>query len=63
MTRSLYEIVELTRDCDLGERGERAVVAKLATLANLMTLVFPNREVGQTRWVHTGADYRFLKGA
>jgi len=58
--RRLNEVVELTRNCDIGKSGERAVVTSVGTgpLAH-MTLVFANREHG--REVHTGADYKFLR--
>lgn len=62
--RVLHEVVELTQDCELGEKGERAVVIKLVYDEYwFMTLLFPNRAIKHTRKVSTGADYRYLKGA
>lgn len=58
MQRYLHEVVELTQDCDLGARGDRAVVVALDR--RLMTLVFPARD--SDRKVTTGADYRFMRG-
>ena len=55
--RQLNEVVELTRDCDIGKSRERAVVISVASM--YMTLLFPNRE--HERKVHTGADYKFLR--
>ncbi|HSX23289.1 MAG TPA: hypothetical protein VLE97_11000 [Gaiellaceae bacterium] len=58
------EVVKLTRDCDLGQEGERAVVVKVESSgwaeATYMTLCFFDRDPGQ-RSVNTGADYRFLR--
>lgn len=56
--RRLGEVVALTRDCELGVEGERAVV--LALEDNTMTLVFPHRPDDRRR-VRTGADYRYVK--
>ncbi len=57
------EVVKLTRDCDLGQAGERAVVVKLESsswaASTYMTLCFFDREP-DSRTVNTGADYRFL---
>jgi hypothetical protein len=61
--RYLHEVVELTRKCDLGEQGERAVVLSLEKWNRSMDrveLMFFNRPEGY-RKVYTGADYRFLK--
>jgi hypothetical protein len=58
--RRLHEVVELVRDCELGEKGERAVVTFLE--GKYMTLVFPMRVHKFNREAHTGADYRYLKG-
>lgn len=61
--RTLHEVVELTQKCELGEKGERAVVIKLVHDGYwFMTLLFPNREIKHTRTANTGADYRYLKG-
>lgn len=57
--RFVGEVVELDRSCDLGEKGERAVVTEVD--GKYMTLVFPNREY--ERRINTGADYRFLRSA
>lgn len=59
--RFVGEVVKLTRDCDLGEEGERAVVLKLETDGYThMALCFFDREP-DSREVRTGADYRFLR--
>jgi len=60
--RTLHEVVELTRNCDLGEQGERAVVVSLDghSSRQYITLVFFDRPE-YSRLIHTGADYRFLK--
>lgn len=61
--RTLHEVVELTQDCELGEKGERAVVIHLAFDGYwYMTLLFPNRALKHARKASTGADYRYLKG-
>jgi hypothetical protein len=57
--RLLHEVVELTKACELGEKGERAVVINLQD--KYMTLLFPNRALKYSREVHTGADYMYLK--
>jgi len=59
------EVVKLTRDCDLGQEGERAVVVRLESSSwtgavAFMKLCFFDREPG-CREVNTGADYRFLR--
>ena len=59
-TRYLHEVLELDRDCELGEGGERAVVTELDGI--YMTLVFPNRPTAR-REVHTGSDYLYLRSA
>lgn len=58
----LHEVVELVRDCDIGEKGERAVVINLVHDGYwYMTLLFPNRDAKRNREVKTGADYQFLR--
>ena len=52
------EVVELSRDCELGQEGDRAVVTVLD--ARYMTLHFPDR-APDCRDVHTGADYKYLR--
>jgi hypothetical protein len=57
------EVVELTRDCELGQAGERAVVVRVDEGDELspypcMVFVFPNRDHDQR--VYTGADYQYL---
>lgn len=56
--RSLGEIVELSRDCELGQEGDRAVVVALN--GHYMTLTFLDR-APDCRDVHTGADYKYLR--
>jgi len=56
--RFLTEIVELSRDCELGQEGDRAVVTEL--VGHYMTLTFPDR-APDCRAVHTGADYQHLR--
>lgn len=51
-------VMELTRDCELGRRGERAVVVFVHE--STMTLVFPARPAGD-RVFRTGRDYKFAK--
>lgn len=58
--RKLLEIVQVTRDCEIGKEGERAVVAHISQDNLYMTLVFVNRAVPD-HVVHTGSDYRFVK--
>ena len=68
--RYMHEVVELTRDCELGKQGERAVVVQLlaedslapiyAGPARYMTLLFVNRPRSK-RIVSTGADYLYLR--
>jgi hypothetical protein len=64
--RFLHEIVELERDCELGEKGERAIVLAIVCCGNMrpthMTLCFFNRAAFK-RTVHTGADYAYLRMA
>lgn len=55
--RELHEVVLLTRDCEIGRTGERAVVIEL--VGHYMTLLFPDRSV-DLRIVRTGADYAYL---
>lgn len=59
--RQLHEVVEVTKDCELGEKGERAVVVYVGE--EFMTLVFPNRAIKHTRKINTGADYTHLRRA
>ena len=58
-TRHLGERLELTRDCDLGKRGDQCAVAELDHSGRYvgMRLSFQDRDV----W--TGADYRYLRAA
>lgn len=56
--RFVGEVVELSRDCELGRAGERAVVT--ARVDYYMTLSFPDR-TPDARTVHTGADYQYLR--
>lgn len=58
--RRLHEVVVVTKDCEIGEANERAVVIHLE--GKYMTLLFPNRDLKYSREVHTGADYTYLKG-
>jgi hypothetical protein len=62
--RFVGEVVELDRDCELGQGGERAVVVKLESArwaeATYMTLCFFGRAPA-SRKVETGADYLFLR--
>lgn len=58
--RFVGEVVQLTRDCDLGAQGERAVVTKLEA-PFYMTLCFFDRAPA-ARTERTGSDYRYLKG-
>lgn len=51
--RFVGEVVELSRDCELGHEGDRAVVTSLAF--PYMSLTF------QDRVLHTGADYEYLR--
>lgn len=50
-------VVELDRDCELGRKGERAVV--ISVQGPYMMLVFPYRD--QSREVRTGTDYAYLR--
>lgn len=56
--RFVGEPVELSRDCELGQEGDRAVVTELD--GHYMTLHFPDR-APDCRDVHTGADYKYLR--
>jgi hypothetical protein len=56
--RFVGEVVELSRDCELGQEGDRAVVTAFA--GHYMTLTFPDR-APDCRAVHTGADYKYLR--
>lgn len=56
--RFVGETVELSRDCELGQEGDRAVVTELDD--RYMTLYFPDRSP-DCRDVHTGADYKYLR--
>lgn len=51
--RFVGEVVELSRDCELGQEGDRAVVTSLAF--PYMSLTFGDRVL------HTGADYKYLR--
>lgn len=51
--RFVGEVVELSRNCELGQEGDRAVVTSLAF--PYMSLTF------QDRVLHTGADYKYLR--
>lgn len=62
MSRSLHEVVVLTRDCDIGKAGERCVVVDLSPDKRYMTLLFVDRDAAR-RKVATGADYKFLRTA
>lgn len=57
-TRYIEEVVELDRDCELGELGERAVVTAID--GRYMTLIFSNRRTQRQR-ITTGIDYKFLR--
>jgi hypothetical protein len=56
--RFVGEVIELSRDCELGQESDRAVVTSLAF--PYMSLTFPDREP-DLRVVHTGADYKYLR--
>lgn len=58
--RMLWEVVEVTQDCEVGKAGERAVVVELD--GKYMTMVFTARPAG-TQKCSTGADYRYLRTA
>lgn len=65
MSRYLHEVVTITRDCELGEKGECAVVIELERSGTsqgwqFMTLLFFRRPYDR-RKVHTGADYKYLE--
>jgi hypothetical protein len=53
-------VVEVTRDCEIGLESERAIVIDVDD--GLMTLLFICRSKEQ-RAVVTGRDYRFLRTA
>lgn len=57
--RYVGEHVELTRDCDLGSKGERAVVSVVHD--GTIGLLFKHRVEGQGRQMATGADYAYLR--
>lgn len=57
--RFVGELVELSRDCELGQEGDRAVVTALVG-GHYMALTFPDR-APDCRVVHTGADYEHLR--
>ena len=58
--RFVGEVVALSRDCELGHEGDRAVVTVL--MGRYMTLTFPDRgPEPEDRAVHTGADYKYLR--
>ena len=56
--RFVGETVELSRDCELGQESDRAVVTVLD--GHYMTLHFPDR-APDCRDVYTGADYKYLR--
>lgn len=58
MKRFVSEIVELTRNCEIGQADERAVVTHIDGAS--MALVFVNRPWGM-RNVNTGVDYAYLR--
>jgi len=58
IVRHVGEVVTLTRDCELGWKGEIAVVVGID---EYMRLVFPNRPPGNDREVKTGSDYTYLR--
>lgn len=64
--RELHEVVEVTRDCEIGKAGERAVVVELVGVEpypgtkRYMALLFPDRSPPE-RLVRTGADYLYLR--
>ena len=55
------DVVELDRDCDLGNRHERAVVVTITDDGKYMRVVFPFRGARNDRNVHTGVDYQYLR--
>lgn len=57
--RTPGDVVELDRDCELGNRHERGVVVTVDGL--YMTVVFPYRNKDSDRVVRTGCDYCYLK--
>lgn len=57
--RAPGDVVELDRDCELGNRHERAVVVLVDD--RYMTVVFPYRNKDNDRVVRTGCDYLYLK--
>lgn len=56
--RRIGDVLELDRNCELGESGERGIVTEID--GPYMTLVFPNRSADH-REVSTGADYAYLR--
>jgi hypothetical protein len=56
-SREVGMVVELDRDCEMGRKGERAVVMEVE--GPFMRLLFPMRS--ESRSVRTGTDYRYLK--
>lgn len=65
MPRFLYEVVTITQNCELGEKGECAVVIELENSGagqgwRYMALLFFRRPYDQ-RKVFTGADYKYLE--
>lgn len=58
--RRMLEVLELDRNCELGEQGERAVVAEVDSDGACITLLFPSRSADR-REVRTGADYAYLR--
>lgn len=55
--RAVYEMVELTQDCELGVKGERAIVVDID--GKCMRLTFFERTSDQYKL--TGTDYAFLR--
>ena len=56
--RFVGEVVALSRDCELGQEGDRAVVTALVD--HYMTLTFLDRGPDCSD-VYTGADYKYLR--
>lgn len=57
--RYINECVELTHDCEIGLKGERATVSELH--GGWMKLTFSGRGAGFGNVIHTGKDYKFLR--
>lgn len=56
--KEIHQVVEVTQDCEVGDRGERAVIVALDHKS--MVLIFPARPRAERR-VSTGVDYSFLR--